>query len=329
MPKIQRDRELEQRVQYAFCSIHVPEQVKEETLSFILSHTGESAETGLSHGEMGISDTASKDPLTLLGRPSPRRRSAPWRAFAAAAACLALALGLFGGWQVYSTPTAFIDVDMNPSLQWEVNRFDRVVAVRGLNEDGARAAEQLNLVHKPADQAMADVLSWTDSFAQESQVDQALAVSVSSEDGRQAQELQGVCIGALESSQYPATCVQVDEETMRQAQAAGMGAGRYLAAQELMDLDPSLTLEDCAGMTMSELRNRILQAGGTLDLLGVSCGSGYGAGHGQGTGSNQGVGHHGQESDHQGTGNQGNGAGYHGKGAGSGNGNGAGFGASS
>lgn len=64
--------------------------------------------------------------------------------FAAAAACLAAVL-LFGGYRLYFIPTAFISVDINPSLELGINRFDRIVSVEGYNDDGQALADSLNI----------------------------------------------------------------------------------------------------------------------------------------------------------------------------------------
>lgn len=54
--------------------------------------------------------------------------------WAAMAACLCLiVLGGFGFWQ---SPVGTVRMQINPDIQMSVNRFDRVVKINGLNEDG-------------------------------------------------------------------------------------------------------------------------------------------------------------------------------------------------
>ncbi len=60
-----------------------------------------------------------------------RKRFTQW---AAMAACLCLiVLGGFGFWQ---SPVGTVRMQINPDIQMSVNRFDRVVRISGLNEDG-------------------------------------------------------------------------------------------------------------------------------------------------------------------------------------------------
>lgn len=48
---------------------------------------------------------------------------------------------------LYFTPTVVVSVDINPSLEMEINRFNRVVDVKGYNEDGVAFANALNIKH--------------------------------------------------------------------------------------------------------------------------------------------------------------------------------------
>ena len=46
---------------------------------------------------------------------------------------------------VYFFPTVFISVDINPSLELGINRLNRVVSVKGFNEDGEILAKKLDI----------------------------------------------------------------------------------------------------------------------------------------------------------------------------------------
>ena len=59
-----------------------------------------------------------------------------------AAACL-LCMLLGGRW-LYFTPIAEISIDINPSIELRVNRFDQVISVDGLNGDGQALAQGLD-----------------------------------------------------------------------------------------------------------------------------------------------------------------------------------------
>ncbi len=87
-----------------------------------------------------------------------RLRFPAFRWFAAAAACLAV-LFLAGGSWLYFTPDAFISIDINPSLELGINRFDKVVSVAGWNEDGNDLADSLDIKYMDYSDAIETLLS--------------------------------------------------------------------------------------------------------------------------------------------------------------------------
>ena len=54
--------------------------------------------------------------------------------WAAAAACLCVVI--LGSWGLWQSPIGTVRMQINPDVQMRVNRFDRVVGLEGLNEDG-------------------------------------------------------------------------------------------------------------------------------------------------------------------------------------------------
>ena len=67
-------------------------------------------------------------------------------------------LALLGGRWLYFTPMAAISIDINPSLELSVNRFDRVIAITGFNEDGQALSDALDVKYKNYAQAVEQIL---------------------------------------------------------------------------------------------------------------------------------------------------------------------------
>lgn len=78
-----------------------------------------------------------------------RRRRAP---LVLAAVCLVAVLGSFGG--LFFAPASAIGIEVNPALELKINRFDLVVWIEGLNEDGRRIAEESGLMFTEYSQAV-------------------------------------------------------------------------------------------------------------------------------------------------------------------------------
>ena len=60
-----------------------------------------------------------------------RKHLARWAAMAACLCIMAL-----GSWSFWQSPVGTVRMQINPDVQMRVNRFDRVVGLEGLNEDG-------------------------------------------------------------------------------------------------------------------------------------------------------------------------------------------------
>ena len=74
-------------------------------------------------------------------------------AVAAAAAVILLVAGI----RVYATPYGTVSLDVNPSIEYTINRFDRVLNVSGVNEDGNNILAQMDsdaLINKDIEDAV-------------------------------------------------------------------------------------------------------------------------------------------------------------------------------
>ena len=192
------------------------------------------------------------------------KRAAAKRGYPAyAAACACLALALLGGRWLYFTPTAAISMDINPSLELSVNRFDRVISVTGFNEDGRELSNELNVKHKNYARAVEQILHH-DSITALLSVGEVMAITVVGPDEQQsAKLLSGV--EACAAGQGNIDCHSARPEEAAAAHEAGLSCGKYRAFLELRRLDPDITPEAVQGMTMREIRDRIdrLSSGGS------------------------------------------------------------------
>lgn len=267
--------DLDQRVQQAFDDVRLPDDVKRHTLAHIEAARVEASDVSASS-------------------PTPRQKipgfKAVRRAVVAMAACLALvAIGL-GGFRWYEQPTAYVSIDVNPSIELSVNRFGIVVGTQGINDDGDTLLSAVSLTGREYAEALT-TLTDSEAFAPYAQEDSYVEISVTSDDERQAGELQAQSDARLAELPCHGSCHAVDEETRSAAAEAGMGVGRYRAALELIQLEPDTTLEECASLTMRQLRDRIASYGQAGED--VATGQGMGQGHGGGSGQGGGM-HHGR-----------------------------------
>ena len=302
--------ELDRRVKRAFDEVKAPDGVKCQTLSFIEDVRSEAEASEVrpaprAEDAVSLPRAFRQSAAKASGKRAPRRglfRARRTRsAFFACAACLALLAMCWGGFRLYAQPTAYVGIDVNPSVELSVNRFGLVVGARGINDDGRELLETVSLANRAYSEALS-VLTQSDAFAPYRQESAFIEISVVSDNERQSQDLYAQSTEGLSTLPCEGVCHRVDEQTWRSAGACGMGMGRYRAVSELMELDPSVTLEECEAMTMRQLRDRIAacdhveagsgQAGkGSAQGQGGESGwgrgphrGGQGAGHGSGAG---------------------------------------------
>ncbi|MFA5635608.1 MAG: anti-sigma factor domain-containing protein [Anaerovoracaceae bacterium] len=104
------------------------------------------------NGEIrGIKDRTYRigEEVILRERPRIRLGLLRWGAGVAAAFVL-FVTGAFA----YTTPDAYISVDVNPSVEIAINIFDRVVDVKAVNDDGVELLSSISLKHMAIEKAM-------------------------------------------------------------------------------------------------------------------------------------------------------------------------------
>lgn len=220
-------KNLSNRIYDAFDSVHAERELKEKTKKY-------------------------------LARKSCRRQVRPLRYAAAVFGCLLLLLLGAGGYTMYAAPVAAISIDINPSMEWEVNRFDRVVSVTCYNKEAERTVGRLHLKHRKYDEAISALLIEMERSGYLTE-DGMVNISVISEDQNKSTEMQNraaQCAGQYCSN---VSCHAGNSADMAAAHESGLSFGKYQAFLKLQELDPSVTAEDVRGMCMRQIQELIDQ----------------------------------------------------------------------
>lgn len=215
---------MDEQLREAFAQVRAEEDLKKRTLDYLSQKTG------------GWSA-------------APRRRARPWAMAAACAACLLLTVGSL--W-LYLTPAAYISVDVNPSVELTVNRFDRVISLKGLNDDGAALAEDLNVRFLEYTEALEQVLN-SDTIADLLSQEETVSITVAGDDEARTAEMLSQ-VSACAAGRGNTLCHSTDLQTAQAAHDQGLSCGKYRMLLELQALDPAVTAEDIRGMTMKQLQ---------------------------------------------------------------------------
>ena len=268
---------MKRRIQETFDMIHADEELKEKTKAFLAEKTA------------GYKDNGQKN-----------RKTFRLRAGVIPALCLLFAVLGFGGYRYYFTPVSVISIDINPSLELDVNRFDRIVSVKGYNEDGETLAKSMKLMFLNYTDALEQIME-NESIQTYLSEDAWMSIVVTGEDETRTQTVYSN-VEECTADQENTHCYHADSEEMEAAHEAGLSYGKYMAYLELQALDPDVTPQEVQGMTMKEIRNRIEAltedsgSGGayTDETEGCVSEENYGNGEHAGNGRKHGQEHHGE-----------------------------------
>lgn len=239
------------------------------------------------HADEAIKNKTS-DFLSEQIRIRTKSRTTMVRRFAAAAASFVL-LFAGGGYFTCLMPVSAISVDINPSLQLELNRLDQVVSVTGYNEDGQQLADSLDVMFLGYQDALDEILE-DEQIGQYLTDGESVYITVSGNNQTHCQNL----LTAIEDSTAGTGnvyCTSATAEEVLAAREAGLTVGKYRAFLELQQLDPDISSEDISGWTMKQIRDRIeqLETGGASesDDGQEKPGAGYQYGQNKGNGGQQ------------------------------------------
>ena len=139
--------------------------------------------------------------------------------------CLLLLCLGFGSWRLYAAPVAHITIDINPSVELQINRWDKVVNVEGLNPDGEALAQSLSVRFWDYSQAVEEILQ-TPLVEEAVAQGETLAVGVMGDDSQRREKMLEV-ISSCPGIGQNAYCYAVGTEQIKQAQEAGLSCGKY------------------------------------------------------------------------------------------------------
>lgn len=211
------------------------------------------------------------------------RRALNYRRILPVGAVCCLALILFAGIGLYFTPTARINIDINPSIELGINRFDKVVSVNPLNDDGKKLAESLDIKFAGYDEALRKILDNKSVEALLSDNEVMTVTVIETNNAKSAEILSEtrVCVSGYGN----VFCHSASSEEADAARELGLPCGKYRAFLELRKLDPDITPEEVSNMTMRQIRELIAALSGNDNNESSVPGGGsghHGSGHGHG-----------------------------------------------
>ena len=184
-----------------------------------------------------------------------RKPSRPkWLRYISSVAAAAVLVTAIGGGVAYATPYGVVSLDVNPSLEYTINRFDYVLSVEGVNEDGREmlaGMDKTQLVHRRIDDAIEASVTQLEAGkwlgGESDEILLAAGTKADDHSERLIRELEtGLC---QKRDGLEVHAVTVSREELDEAHREGMSAGRRRMLHELGE-------SEGAGFVPAEWANR-------------------------------------------------------------------------
>jgi hypothetical protein len=153
----------------------------EKRHAFIMTNTGEFLKVKVgkqspSIGEVYSGEIAKKVPIYK---------------YASMAASLLFVLFFGGVSYAYYTPVASVEVNINPSIELQVNRWDRIIKSIPLNDDGVTVLSSLDIKNKPLNVGLDLIVEEAkkDNFINESYIESGKVITVSVKENKLEKEI--------------------------------------------------------------------------------------------------------------------------------------------
>lgn len=197
-----------------------------------------------------------------------------------AAAMLAVLVGLgagIQGWRSGQTVASVVSLDVNPSIQLQVNRKERVLSAEPLNADAWTILKDMELEGTQLNVAVNAIVGSLLQNGYLAEAGSAILISVEDSDaqraGRLEAELNQTVSAAVEKAVVLSQVLTYDAG--QTPGTAGVSAGKAALVQSIQALNGSLVFEDLAALSVEELW-QLRDAGAPGQPIGMS-GAAYAA----------------------------------------------------
>ena len=192
-----------------------------------------------------------------------KNKTAPIRRITAIAAALVLCIGGFAGYSAYANLAvdSVIELDVNPSIQLEVNSKERVIAVSPLNEDAKIVVGDMDFKGSDVDVAVNALIGSMLRNGYINDMANSILLSVNNDDPAKGAELQSRLseeINALlQTDTFEGAVlsqnITADQELDALAQQHGITTGKAKLVQQITAQNAMHTFEELAPLSINEL----------------------------------------------------------------------------
>ncbi len=196
------------------------------------------------------------------------------RLSAVAAAFVIVIGGAVYGNALFNSPVSYVSLDINPSIEYSLNEFDRVIDARGVNDDGAAIVEELGSEVK--NKEITDAISLTvEALEAENYItaeDQNyIVIGVYSEKGNHLDSVKNKVDSYVpdEEKTLSVSTIAITKEVKEASEDMGISAGKLGYIEEIAQEYGTISKDDAAELASYSVAKinktkEALEAGATI-----------------------------------------------------------------
>ena len=206
----------------------------------------------------------------LAAAPAARRRSVRWAPLAMAAVLLLMCGGAFGmtRWHSAHAVASVVSLDVNPSIELQVNRQEKVLSAQALNDDAAVILEGMDLRGTPLNVAVNAIVGSLLQHGYLDSLSSAILISVEDGDPQRATRLETALSREVDAALRNASAgaailsrvVTQDAGLEALARDGGVSVGKAALIRDIQAQNAALAFDDLAELSVEEL-DQLLSAG--------------------------------------------------------------------
>lgn len=187
-------------------------------------------------------------------------RPALWIATAACFALLIIGSGFY--FRVQNQISSIVSLDVNPSVQLEVNKDSRVIQATATNPEGQAILAEMNLKNTDLNVAVNAIVGALLRHGYVDELENSILVTVEDDDAARAKQLQSLVAdqvsSALNSAQVNGAVISQainpsNNPLQQKADQYGISLGKASLIESLVTNSDHLKFEDLVGLTVNEL----------------------------------------------------------------------------
>jgi hypothetical protein len=183
----------------------------------------------------------------------------------AIAASFLILIMLSSGVYAYYTPYSYVSVDINPSMELYVNRFDKVIGVHAFNEEAAQIIKASNgMKNKNVDDALEQVLNKAEEAGYlKKDGENTVMIVVSSENKKEEADITNKMsktstdVLSKLSGDYEVILEKTQVEKYKKAKEQNISPGKVILANRFKEAKPEIDEEKVKNMPLQQAIKQI------------------------------------------------------------------------